>query len=123
MNTRRSMVLGATAALFFGVPRAFAQAPAPAPGLRSIAVLRVELLDEQDNPATKAAQEVRLRDALLQLREELRAHGLYRVVDAAVHGDVDTEGQKSHDVLRQSSRSYCPYPGFTERFSAMSRTR
>ena len=45
------------------------------------AVLQVELLDDQNNPATRAAQEVRLREALLQLREELRARGLYRVVD------------------------------------------
>jgi hypothetical protein len=81
MEMRRSMILAATAALFFGCPRAFAQAPSPAPGIRSIAVLQIELLDDQNNPATKAAQEVRLRDALLQLREELRARGLYRVVD------------------------------------------
>jgi hypothetical protein len=83
MNMRRSMVLGSTAALFCGWRRAFAQTapPASAPGLRSIAVLQIELIDDQNNPATKAAQEVRLRDALLQLREELRARGLYRVVD------------------------------------------
>ena len=81
MNLRRRMVVGSAAALWFGSPRAFAQTPAPAPGLRSIAVLQIELLDDQNNPATKAAQEVRLRDALLQLREELRARGLYRVVD------------------------------------------
>lgn len=83
MNTGRRMVLGRIAALVFGSRRAFAQAPGPAPGLRSIAVLQVELLDEQNNPATKAAQEVRLGNALLQLREELRARGLYRVVDPA----------------------------------------
>lgn len=81
MNLRRRTVLGSAAALLFGSPGAFAQAPAPAPRLRSIAVLQVELLDDQNNPATKAAQELRLRDALLQLREELRARGLYRVVD------------------------------------------
>ena len=81
MNMRRRMVVGSAACLLFGSPRAFAQTPAPAPGLRSIAVLQIELLDDQNNPATKAAQEVRLRDALLQLREELWAHGLYRVVD------------------------------------------
>jgi hypothetical protein len=75
------MVLGSTAALSFGWARTFAQAPAPSPGLRSIAVLQVELLDDQHNPATQAAQELRLRDALLQLREELRARGLYRLVD------------------------------------------
>ena len=37
--------------------------------------------NDQNNPATQAAQEVRLREALLQLREELRARALYRVVD------------------------------------------
>jgi len=82
MNTRRSMVLGSTAAAVLGWPHAFAQAPAPVAGLRSIAVLQIELLDDQNNPATKAAQEIRLRDGLVQLREELRARGLYRVVDA-----------------------------------------
>lgn len=72
------------AALVFGSPSASAQAPVPPPpGLRSIAVLQVELLDEQNNPATKAAQEARLGHALLQLREELRARELYRVVDPA----------------------------------------
>ena len=87
MKTRRGMVIGSTATLLYGWTRAIAQAAAPAPapasatGLRTIAVLQVELLDEQDNPATKAAQEIRLRNALLQLREELRARGLYRVVD------------------------------------------
>ena len=81
MNTGRRMVHGAFAALVFGSPGAFAQTPAPAPGLRSIAVLQIELLDEHDNPATKAAQEIRLGHALQQLREELRSRGLYRVVD------------------------------------------
>ena len=81
MNMGRRMVVGSAAALLFGSRRAFAQIPASAPGLRSIAVLQIELLDDQNNPATKAAQEVRLHDALLQLREELRARGLYRLVD------------------------------------------
>ncbi|MDB5940985.1 MAG: hypothetical protein JWQ13_551 [Ramlibacter sp.] len=81
MNMGRRLVVGSGAALLFGSPRVFAQTPAPAPGLRSIAVLQIELLDDQNNPATKAAQEVRLREALLQLREELRARSLYRVVD------------------------------------------
>ncbi|MEJ8835331.1 DUF3280 domain-containing protein [Ramlibacter sp. AN1133] len=78
---QRRTVVASVAALLFGPPRAFAQAPAPPPGPRSIAVLQIELLDDQNNPATKAAQEVRLRDALLQLRKELGERGLYRVVD------------------------------------------
>ena len=81
MSVQRRLVVGSAAALLFGSPRAFAQGPAPATALRSIAVLQVELLDEQDNPATKDAQVVRLRNALLQLREELGTRGLYRVVD------------------------------------------
>lgn len=82
MNMGRRKVVSA-AALLIGAPRAFAQTPAPAagPGLRSIAVLQIELLDDQNNPAAKAAQEVRLREALLQLREELRTRGLYRLID------------------------------------------
>lgn len=87
MKTRRGLVIGSTATLLCGWTRAIAQAPAPvpapAPGLRTIAVLQIELLDEQNNPATQAAQEIRLRDALLQLRQELQARGLYRVVDPA----------------------------------------
>ena len=51
--------------------------------LRSIAVLEFELVDEQNNPLTKAAQEVRLRNAALQLQRELTLKKLYRVVDPA----------------------------------------
>ena len=51
--------------------------------LRSIAVLDFELVDDQNNPLTKAAQEVRLRDATLQLRQELAERRLYAVVDSA----------------------------------------
>ena len=49
--------------------------------LRSIAVLHFELVDDQNNPLTKAAQEVRLRNATLQLRQELAERRLYVVVD------------------------------------------
>lgn len=48
---------------------------------RSIAVLDFELVDEHNNPLTKAAQEVRLRDATLQLRRELAQRRLYGLVD------------------------------------------
>lgn len=81
MGMRRRLVVRSAAALLFGAQRVIAQTPAP--GLRSIAVLQVELLDDHNNPATKAAQEVRLREALLQLREKLQARALYRVVDPA----------------------------------------
>jgi len=57
-------------------------AAAPSP-LRSLAVLDFELVDEQNNPLTKAAQEVRLRIATLQLQRELAEQKLYRVVDPA----------------------------------------
>ena len=50
---------------------------------RSIAVLDFELVDEQNNPLTKAAQVRRLRNATLQLREALAEARLYVVVDPA----------------------------------------
>jgi Protein of unknown function (DUF2380) len=82
MNFRRRSVAGSAAALWLAWPRAFAQTVEPAPDkTRSIAVLQIELLDDQNNPLTKAAQEVRLRDALFQLRQELQERRLYRVVD------------------------------------------
>jgi Protein of unknown function (DUF2380) len=66
---------------------AWAPGRAPAAGaaaaLRSLAVLEVELVDDHENPLTKAATLVRLRNATLQLREELAQRHLYRVVDAA----------------------------------------
>ena len=61
-----------------GVPLGAAAARAP----RSLAVLDVELVDDQNTPTTRAASEARLPRATAQLRQELAAHGLYRVVDA-----------------------------------------
>jgi hypothetical protein len=61
-----------------------AQTPGALPGgLRSLAVLDFELVDDQNNPLTKAAQEVRLRNATEQLQRELSERHLYRVVDPA----------------------------------------
>jgi len=51
--------------------------------LRSLVVLDFELVDEQNNPATEAAQHIRLRLATAQLQDELTASGLYRVLDPA----------------------------------------
>ncbi|WP_158219775.1 DUF3280 domain-containing protein [Ideonella sp. A 288] len=65
---------------------ALAQQPTPAqtaPTTRSLAVLEFELLDDHNNPATKAAQVVRLRNATAQLQRELAERNLYRVVDPA----------------------------------------
>lgn len=71
-------VIGGTAAPAHG------QAGGPPPGtLRSLAVIDFELVDDHDNPLTKAAQEVRLRDATVQLRQQLAQRRLYRIVDAA----------------------------------------
>lgn len=44
-------------------------------------MLEFELVDDHHNPLTKAAQEVRLRNATLQLQRELADRQLYRVVD------------------------------------------
>lgn len=63
-------------------PRAQVVGATPS-ALRSIAVLDFELVDDQNNPLTKAAQEVRLRNATLQLRRELGERRLYLIVDAA----------------------------------------
>lgn len=51
--------------------------------LRSLAVMRIELQDDNLNPATVADQERRLLEARAQLQQLLVRHGLYRVLDAA----------------------------------------
>ncbi len=48
---------------------------------RSVVVLDVELVDEQNNPATVQAQERRLLAAHVQLQQALRDFKLYRVLD------------------------------------------
>lgn len=82
---RRSW-LGSACAVVFSVPwlpvRAQPGSAAPR-SLRSLAVLDFELVDDQNNPLTKAVQEVRLRRATLQLQRELAERQLYRVVDPA----------------------------------------
>lgn len=77
---RRVWLAGVVAAgLAVGWPSARAQAGA----LRSLTVLDFELVDDQNNPLTKAAQVVRLRNATAQLQRELAEQGLYRIVDPA----------------------------------------
>jgi hypothetical protein len=83
---RRRQCIGAAAALAglaAAARAARAQGNKPAARLRTLTVLDVELIDDQDNPATKQAQVVRLRNATTQLRQELAERGLYRVVDPA----------------------------------------
>ena len=78
----RRNFLQALGAAGFGLACAALNAQ-PAGALRSLAVLEFELVDDQNNPVTKAAQEVRLRNATAQLQRELAQRQLYRVVDPA----------------------------------------
>ena len=55
----------------------------PSGPLRSLTVLDFELVDDQNNPLTKAAQELRLVNATRQLQAELAQRQLYRVVELA----------------------------------------
>ena len=66
-----------------GLTPVWRSAQAQAGALRSLAVLDFELVDDQNNPLTKAAQVVRLRNATAQLQRELAEQSLYRVVDPA----------------------------------------
>ena len=77
---RRGWLAGVVAC---GLAGGWRTAEAQAAALRSLAVLDFELVDEQNNPLTKAAQEVRLRNATAQLQRELTENGLYRVIDPA----------------------------------------
>ena len=79
MDRRVWLVRGVAAGLAVGWRSARAQAGA----LRSLTVLDFELVDDQNNPLTKAAQVLRLRNATVQLQRELAEQGLYRIVDPA----------------------------------------
>ena len=76
------------------------QASGVAPGnLRSLAVLNFELVDEQNNPLTKAAQVVRLRTVSQQLRQELAERQLYRVVETAPSLELQRTLQAQQEFL------------------------
>jgi hypothetical protein len=78
---RRHYLGGAGLGLVLSI---FEQALAqPSEQIRSLTVLDFELVDDQNNPVTKSAQEIRLRNATAQLRGELEERHLYRVVDPA----------------------------------------
>jgi len=81
------------------VPAASSQQGIPAAALRSLVVLDFELVDEQNNPLTKAAQEIRLRNAGLQLQRELSERNLYRVVDPARTEQLQRELRLQQEYL------------------------
>lgn len=65
----------------------------------SLAVLDFELVDEQNNPLTKAAQEVRLCNVTLQLQQELAQHELHRVVDPAPSHALQRQLREQQEFL------------------------
>lgn len=66
---------------------------------RSLAVLDFELVDDQNNPLTKAAQEVRLRNATEQLQRELAEQRLYRVVDPSPSAELQRRLRAQQEFL------------------------
>jgi hypothetical protein len=96
MDRRRWLEVAIAAIL--GVVRAPPGVAAPG-ALRRLAVLDVELVDEQNNPLTKAAQELRLRNATLQLRQELAERHLYHLVDPASAQDLQARLRSQQEFL------------------------
>jgi hypothetical protein len=66
---------------------------------RSIVVADMELVDDQNNPLTKAAQEVRLRNATAQLQQELAQRQLYRVLDPAPSRELQARLRSQQEFL------------------------
>jgi hypothetical protein len=100
MHRRRC--LEAASALTLGAvwPSARTQTNAAEPlKLRSLAVLEFELVDDQNNPLTKAAQALRLANATLQLRRELTERQLYRVVDVSASQDLQQKLRDQQEFL------------------------
>jgi len=94
LNVACAAALGA-----FGAT-AYAQADSPTPGkLRSLAVVDFQLVDDQNNSLTKAAQEVRLRNATVQLQQELAQRQLYRIVDPAPSRELQSELRAQQEFL------------------------
>ena len=100
MNRRNWLEAAGAAALSAAwLPAPAQPASAAASTLRSLAVLDFELVDDQNNPLTKAAQEVRLRNATLQLQRELTERQLYRVVDPAPSVDLQRKLRNQQEFL------------------------
>ena len=100
MNRRPWLKAACAAALGVAWPRLHAQPVDAAPRrLRSLAVLDFELVDDQNNPLTKAAQESRLRIATAQLQRELAERQLYRVVDPSASQDLQLRLRAQQEYL------------------------
>jgi len=66
---------------------------------RTLAVLEVELLDEQGNAAARPAQAIRLHNATVQLRRELAERELYAVSDEAPARELVEQLRSAHEFL------------------------
>jgi hypothetical protein len=97
MNRRSHLIAVGAALLTVAWRSTPAQPEATAP--RSIAVLDCELVDDQNNPLTKAAQLVRLRSATTQLQRELADRRLYRVVDPAPSQELQRTLREQQEFL------------------------
>jgi Protein of unknown function (DUF2380) len=103
-STGRRIWSVAAVAVLLGVAwlPAWAQPGSAASGsLRSVVVLDFELVDDQNNPLTKAVQEVRLRNATLQLQQELARRQLYRVVDPAPSQELQRQLRSQQEYLHR----------------------
>lgn len=102
MDRRSWLETACAAVLSVAWPPVQAQPDSAAPSrLRSLAVLDFELVDDQNNPLTKAAQEIRLRNATLQLQRELAERQLYRVVDPAPSQELQRKLRSQQEFLYQ----------------------
>lgn len=97
MERRFLCLAGAAVLLSAAAPRLRAQSAAGP--LRSLAVLDFELVDDHNNPATKAAQERRLAAATRQLQDELAQRGLYRIVDLAPAQELLTKLRNQQEYM------------------------
>jgi hypothetical protein len=99
---RRSWLKLASAAVLqlAGLP-ARSQQDRAAAQLPSILVLEFDLIDEHVNPLTIAAQEVRLRNAALQLQRELAQRNLYRVADPAPVAQLQRELRLQQEFMHR----------------------
>ena len=100
MDRRRWLDAACAATFAIACPLVRAQPDGTPPRrLRSLAVLDFELVDDQNNPLTKEAQERRLRAATLQLQRELAEQQLYRVVDPSASRELQLELRSQQEYL------------------------
>ena len=99
MNSLRQLTAGTIVLLCLAGAPAVPAAEGGVPATRTLAVLEVELLDEQDNPAARPAQAIRLRDATVQLRQELAERELYAVRDEAPARELVEQLRSAHEFL------------------------